>query len=89
MTAIVLDSSGDIYYQIGDWYKLKNGKSQKSTVFEELEIDKLISMQNSKVYYISYESEIIGYDLETGEKESFYTLNSHARTLGTTINETV
>lgn len=74
MTAIVLDSSGDIYYQIGDWYKLKNGKSQKSTVFEELEIDKLISMQNSKVYYISYESEIIGYDLETGEKESFYTL---------------
>ncbi|XCP86664.1 hypothetical protein ABXS75_07680 [Roseburia hominis] len=74
MTAIALDSSGDIYYQIGDWYKLKDEKSQKSSIFEGLQMDKLISMQNSKVYYISYESEIIGYDLETGEKELFYTL---------------
>ncbi|WP_461812360.1 hypothetical protein [Faecalimonas sp.] len=74
MTGIILDSAENIYYQLGGYKQLKNGKGIESLKFDELNIDKVIYMNQAEIYYISEKGELVKYNFENGKKKVLYTV---------------
>lgn len=74
MTGIILDSAKNIYYRLGGYKQLKEGKGKESLKFEELYIDKVIYMNRTELYYVSDDGKLVKYQFENGKKKVLYTL---------------
>lgn len=85
MTGIILDSAKNIYYQLINYKQLKDGKGIESLKFNELNIDQVIYMSKTELYYISGEDELVKYNFETGKKKVLYTLKEKSAAINNAV----
>lgn len=85
MSGILLDSFENIYYQLGGYKQLKDGKGTDTFKFNGLDIDKIIYMNKTELYYVSVKGEIIKYRFFDGKKTILYTLEEDLAAINNAI----
>ena len=85
MSGILLDSSENIYYRLGGYKQLKSGKGNDSSKFNGLNIDKIIYMNETELYYVSSEGEIIKYRFADDQTKILYNLKEESAAINNAI----
>lgn len=85
ITGIGLDYDGTIYYNLGGYYKVKEGDDEEVDELNDLKIQELVYLSENEIYFIDNNTSLVRYERNTKNMNIIYETNDEKEALNNAI----
>lgn len=82
---MAIASDNTIYYQLGDLYHVKDGKSKIDTEFDHLDMKSILYINDTELYYCDDGSKVVKYNRKTKEEEIIFEVKEEMESIKSPI----